>query len=49
MIFQQQRKESSEENAALLDAAVDGEWLRWAATELHYSVNGIVELLSHAL
>ena len=49
MIFQQQRKERSKENAVLLDAAADVEWLRWAATELHYSVHAIVQGLSHAL
>ena len=49
MIFQQQRKERSKENAALFDAAADVEWLRRTATELHYFVHAIVEGLRHAL
>ena len=49
MIFQQQIKDRSKENAALFDAAADVESPRWAATELHYSVHAIVEGLSHAL
>ena len=52
-IFEQQSNEKSKahsrENAALFDAAAGVEWLRGAATELHYSVYASVEGLGHAL